>query len=79
MNVIEFIRDHKYGFYVTDQGLIRFPAFIGYWRKWEYNETAHKVFELIKPIIIEEESIVQYSHKFLGTHKTSQVGYNVFR
>jgi hypothetical protein len=33
------------GFDITDQLLIRFSAFLRYWRKnWEYNETAHQLF-----------------------------------
>jgi hypothetical protein len=33
------------GFDVTDQLLIRFSAFVRYWRKkWEYNETVHQLF-----------------------------------
>jgi hypothetical protein len=33
------------GFNVTDQVLIRFSAFVRYWRKkWEYNETVHQLF-----------------------------------
>jgi hypothetical protein len=33
------------GFDVPDQLLIRFPAFVRYWRKkWEYNETVHQLF-----------------------------------
>jgi hypothetical protein len=33
------------GFNITDQLLIRFSAFVGYWRKkWEYNETVHQLF-----------------------------------
>jgi hypothetical protein len=33
------------GFDVTDQLLIRFSAFVRYWRKkWEYNETVHQTF-----------------------------------
>jgi hypothetical protein len=33
------------GFDVTDQLLIRFSAFVRYWRKkWEYNETVHLLF-----------------------------------
>jgi hypothetical protein len=33
------------GFDVTDQLLIRFFAFVRYWRKkWEYNETVHQLF-----------------------------------
>jgi hypothetical protein len=31
-------------FDVTDQLLIRFSAFIRYWRKREYNETVHQLF-----------------------------------
>jgi hypothetical protein len=32
-------------FIVTDQLLIRFSAFVRYWRKkWEYNETVHQLF-----------------------------------
>jgi hypothetical protein len=32
------------GFDITDQLLIRFSAFVGYWRKkWEYNETARQL------------------------------------
>jgi hypothetical protein len=31
------------GFDVTDQLLIRFSAFVRYWRKkWEYNETVYQ-------------------------------------
>jgi hypothetical protein len=31
-------------FDITDQLLIRFSAFVGYWkRKWEYNETVHQL------------------------------------
>jgi hypothetical protein len=33
------------GFDITDQLVIRFSAFIKYWRKkWEYNETVHQLF-----------------------------------
>jgi hypothetical protein len=33
------------GFDVTDQLLIRFSAFVRYWRKkWEYIETVHQIF-----------------------------------
>jgi hypothetical protein len=33
------------GFDVTDQLLIRYFAFVRYWRKkWEYNETVHQLF-----------------------------------
>jgi hypothetical protein len=33
------------GFHVTDQLIIRFSAFVRYWRKkWEYNETVHQLF-----------------------------------
>jgi hypothetical protein len=33
------------GFDVIDQLLIRFSAFVRYWRKnWEYKETAHQLF-----------------------------------
>jgi hypothetical protein len=33
------------GFNATDQLLIRFSAFVRYWRKkWEYNETVHQLF-----------------------------------
>jgi hypothetical protein len=33
------------GFDIIDQLLIRFSAFIRYWRKkWEYNETVHQLF-----------------------------------
>jgi hypothetical protein len=33
------------GFDVTDQLLIRFSTFVRYWRKkWEYNETVHRLF-----------------------------------
>jgi hypothetical protein len=33
------------GFDVTDQLMIRFSAFVRYWRKkWEYNETVHQLF-----------------------------------
>jgi hypothetical protein len=31
-------------FDVTDQLLIRFSAFVRYWKKLEYNETVHKLF-----------------------------------
>jgi sorting nexin-29 len=43
--VDEIIGDHQCGFDVIDQLLIRFSAFIRYWRKkWEYNETVHQPF-----------------------------------
>jgi sorting nexin-29 len=29
---------------IIDQLLIRFSAFIRYWRKWEYNETVYQLF-----------------------------------
>jgi hypothetical protein len=33
------------GFDITDQLLIRFSAFVIYWRKkWEYNEAVHQLF-----------------------------------
>jgi hypothetical protein len=32
------------GFDVTDQLLIRFSAFVRYWKKWKYNETVHELF-----------------------------------
>jgi hypothetical protein len=32
-------------FNITDQLLIRFSAFVRYWKKnWEYNETVHQLF-----------------------------------
>jgi hypothetical protein len=32
-------------FYIKQQLLIRFSAFVRYWRKkWEYNETIHQLF-----------------------------------
>jgi hypothetical protein len=32
-------------FYITYQQLIRFSAFVRYWKKkWEYNETVHQLF-----------------------------------
>jgi hypothetical protein len=37
------------GFDITDQLLIRFSAFLRYWRKkWEYNETVHQLFKDFK-------------------------------
>jgi hypothetical protein len=39
-------------FDVTDQLLIRFFAFVRYWKKWEYNETVHQLFiDFKKPMI----------------------------
>jgi hypothetical protein len=36
-------------FHVTDQLLIRFSAFVRYWRKkWEYNETVYQLFIYFK-------------------------------
>jgi hypothetical protein len=33
------------GLDITEQLLIRFSAFVRYWRKkWEYNETVHQLF-----------------------------------
>jgi hypothetical protein len=29
---------------IIDQLLIRFSAFVRYWRKWEYNETVYQLF-----------------------------------
>jgi hypothetical protein len=31
-------------FDARDQRLIRYSAFVGYWRKWEYNGTVRKLF-----------------------------------
>jgi hypothetical protein len=35
-------------FDVTAQLLIRFSAFLRYWRKWEYNDTVHQLFITLK-------------------------------
>jgi hypothetical protein len=45
------------GFDVTEQLLIRFSAFVIYWRKkWEYNETVHQLLiNFKKPMIQLEE------------------------
>jgi hypothetical protein len=60
------------GFHVTDKLLIRFSAFVRYWRKkWEYNETEHQLFiDFTKTYLrfSEERSIIQYSHRVWGTH-----------
>jgi hypothetical protein len=52
------------GLDITDQLLIRFSAFVRYWRKkLEYNETVHQLFRLQESVLFSEEgSIVQYSH-----------------
>jgi hypothetical protein len=58
------------GFNVTDQLLIRFSAFVRYWKKkWEYNETVHQLFIDFSV----EGRIVQYPHRVWGTNETSQV------
>jgi hypothetical protein len=52
------------GFDVTDQLLIRFSAFVRYWRKkWEYNETVHQLVRLIKMCLNET-----YSKVRIGKH-----------
>jgi hypothetical protein len=68
------------GFDVTDQLLIRFFAFVRYWRKkWEYNETVHQLFIRRQEMLDfgQEGGIVQYylkdSLKVWGTHETSPV------
>jgi hypothetical protein len=52
-------------FDVTDQLLVRFSAFVRYWRKnWEYNETVHQPFiDFMK---------AHDSHRVWGAHETSQ-------
>jgi hypothetical protein len=41
----------RVGFDVTDQLLIRFSAFVRYWRKkWECNETVHQLFVDVKKV-----------------------------
>jgi hypothetical protein len=52
-NIDEINKDHQCGFDVTDQQLLRFSAFIWYWRKkWEYNETVYQLFiDFKNPII----------------------------
>jgi hypothetical protein len=42
---MKFLRIINVGFDITDQLLIRFSAFVRYWRKkWEYNGTVHQLF-----------------------------------
>jgi hypothetical protein len=61
------------GFDVTDELLIRFFAFVRYWRKnrstmrqyISYSYTSRKP-------VIQLESIVQYSHRVWGTHEISK-------
>jgi hypothetical protein len=49
MKLLEII---SVGFDITDQLLIRFSAFIRYWReKWEYSETVHQLFIDFKKLI----------------------------
>jgi hypothetical protein len=70
------------GFDVTDQLLIRFSAFVRYWRKNlnTMNEAVHQLFRLQENICFSEEgSIIQYSHKSCGIHETSQVDQHVFK
>jgi hypothetical protein len=52
-------------FDVTDQLLIRFSAFVGYWRK--NGSTMRQLM-----IQYEKGSIVQYSHRVWGTREISQ-------
>jgi hypothetical protein len=35
-------------FDITDQLLIRYSAFMRYWKMWEYNETVHQLFVYFK-------------------------------
>jgi hypothetical protein len=56
------------GFDITDQLLIRFSAFVRYWRK---NGSTMRLRESLW--FGEEGSIVQYSDRVWGTHETSQV------
>jgi hypothetical protein len=65
------------GFDVTDQLLMKFSAFVRYWRKkWEYSETVHQLFIDFKKAydsVRKEVVYIQYSHRVWGTHETSQV------
>jgi hypothetical protein len=60
-------------FDITDQLLIRFSAFIRYWRKkWEYTETVHQLFIDFKKAYDSVRREVLYNRVW-GTHETSQV------
>jgi hypothetical protein len=50
------------GYDVTDQLLIRFSAFVRYWRKnWEYNVTVYQLFIEFKKAYDSERKEVLYS------------------
>jgi hypothetical protein len=56
---------------VIDQLLIKFSAFIRYWRKkWEYIEAVHQLSTDFK----KAGNFVNVLIEFGGTHETSQVG-----
>jgi hypothetical protein len=63
------------GFDVTDQLLIRFSAFVGYWRKkWEYNETVHQLFiDFKKAYDLVRREVLYNILRVRGTQETSQV------
>jgi hypothetical protein len=35
-------------FDITHQLMLRFSAFVRYWKKWEYNKTVHQLFIIFK-------------------------------
>jgi hypothetical protein len=63
------------GFNVTDQLLIRFSAFVRYWRK---NESTMNKYISYSYTSRKQGSIVQYPHRVWGTHETSQVVQNEY-
>jgi hypothetical protein len=62
-------------FDITEQLLIRFSAFVRYWRKkWENNETVHQLFINSKKVYESVRREVLYNILIeLSTHETSQV------
>jgi hypothetical protein len=65
----------RVGFDVTDQLLIRFSAFVRYWRKnrKEYNETVHQLFiDFKKAYDSVRRKVLQNILRVWGSHEISQ-------
>jgi hypothetical protein len=63
-------------FDITDQLLIRFSAFVRYWRKkWEYSETVHHLFLGFKKAydsVKREVLYIQHSYRIWNAHEINQ-------
>jgi hypothetical protein len=57
----EIIGDHQCGFRRKRSLLIRFSAFVRYWKKWEYKETVHQLLMDLKKAYYSERWEVLYN------------------